>query len=201
VIEQLVAAAKTWPGMVKLVVVTPSATVEGEYTEVTVELGDTRRRWKRVAARLEPMLDAIVGAYGLNDRGERIGVWQAADDDDDEQDDSAAPRPGESDMMREHRLHTQWAFQAAGKMYESSIRLSVELVHAAVALIGSVRGPATSAAAAQSGGSDDATETLKLLLQSFMMSQHQRSDDGEAKRDARSESGPPAGQGPSGESG
>lgn len=188
--EELVAAAKGWRALSRFVVIVAN----GEATEeVQVKLGETRRRWKRVAATLAPIADSIVGARGYDAKGELVGAWDMQDEDGEE-----LEVPGESDAMAAHRAHTQWVMRETAKQYEASTRLSIELVSATIDIVRALKSSVTTPSQPQVT-EDDATKTLGMLLTAAMANNGRNPDD-EAERDARSARGDVDGQGQSAES-
>lgn len=198
-VEELVAAAKSWRGLAKLVVLVLAEGAE-QVQEVVVKLGPGRRRWKRVATAIAPLDDGVVGARGYDDAGELVGAWDAPTDDDE---DDAEERAVETDAMAAHRSHTQWVMREVSKMFETSIRLNIEMAGAVIELVRGVRGQAGVATATQEPTTDEASKTLGLLLQTVMAgnNNNNRSDDGEEERDARRTHGDAGGQGQQAESG
>lgn len=177
VTDALVAAAKGWRGMARLVLLVVPAE-DAAVQEVVVKLGEARRRWKRVAAAIAPMEQGIIGARGYDAKGELVGAWDAPDD---ESDDTEPELQTETDAMTAHRLHTQWCLREAAKMYEASTRLTVELVGAVVEVIRVLRGNVSTPTSPEQPTTDDATRTLGMLLQ--MASQNNRSATDETERD------------------
>jgi hypothetical protein len=185
-VAALVSAAKTWRGLAKLVVLVVTGAAE-HAQELVVKLGESRRRWKRVGAAIEPIAGDIIGARGYDDAGELVGSWDAPDDDEDPPDELHA-EPAEHAA---HRQHTQWVIREVGKLYEGITRLNIELCQAAIEIVrGSLKGRAEVATPAES---DDATKTLGMLL--AMANQKGASEYAETERDAGSPSGDTRGQG------
>lgn len=190
--EQLIEAAKGWRAMARFTV----NVVDGEQTaEVQVKLGETRRRWKRVAATLEPIADRIVGARGYDAKGELVGAWDAPDEDDATELEGAP----ETDAMAAHRAHTQWVMRETAKQYEASTRLSIELVVATIEVVRALKNSVTTPAAPPMS-EDDAGKTLQMLLTAAMANNGRNPDD-EAERNTRSQGSDTAGQGQPAESG
>lgn len=188
-IDELIAQAKGWRGLGRLTVLVVDA--QGATSEVVVALGDTRRRWKRVAAALAPIADSIVGARGYDAKGALVGGWDVPDDatDDDE--------PEETDAMAAHRQHTQWVLRESAKMHEGITRLCIELVSATIEI---VKRNATPQPSAPAVSDDDASKTLQMLLGAAMANNNGRTDDAEVERVEERTRSDAGGQGPAAES-
>lgn len=185
--NELIAAAKTWRSLSKLTVIVVDPQLAS--TEVVVALGETRRRWKRVAAALAPIADSITGARGYDSKGALVGSWDQAIEDNGDDDESA-----ESDEMAAHRQHTQWVLRESAKMHEGITRLCIELVSATIEIV-----KRNAAPAAPTVSDDDASKTLQLLLTAAMANNNGRTDDAEVERDEARTRSDAGGQGPAAE--
>lgn len=194
-IDALIKEAKSWRSMVKLVLIVQREGAE-QPEMVAVDLGTARRRWKRVATLIEPLIDDVIGARGYNEAAELVGAWDCPDDDDDDDDQIASPL--ETTEQAAHRAHTQWCLREATRMHEGVIRLSQELVTATIGIVRELRASVSTSTVIpsnQPSQDDETSKTLGILLQSFMASQNNRSENNEAQRDARRPSGDADGQG------
>jgi hypothetical protein len=194
-VASMIAAAKAWRGMARLVVLVCGRGSLDHTQELDVQLGPSRRRWKRVADALAGVADDIEGARGYDAKGALVGSWDTPEDDDPEPEGAAGALSAETDDQAAHRQHTQWCFRQAATMYEASMRLTNELVMSTIEIVRAVRPSASTPA--ESETSDDTTKTLGLILQSVMQPRNERNDHAEPE-DQRAEGGPsgePAGQG------
>jgi hypothetical protein len=195
VVEAMVVAAKAWRGLARLVVLVEDGGAEGAIQEIVVKLGPSRRRWKRVAETVAPMAEQVAGARGYDAAGELIGAWDAPEDEGPEEHELSA----ETDDQAAHRQHTQWCLREAAKMFESSTKLTTELVLAVIEIVRALRANVATPDQQATSESDETTKTLGLILQSVMGNNHGKGDD-EAKREERSQSSDTDGQGQSSES-
>jgi hypothetical protein len=192
----LIAAAKTWRGLARLVVIVLAAGAE-QAQEVVVKLGESRRRWKRVAVAIEPIAHDIVGARGYDAEGQLVGAWDAPDDEPDTEPAEVHSEPAE---YAAHRQHTQWVIREMKGVFDGQMRMALEMFKEAIELVRSVRVRPTQDGVSTPEATDDATKTLGMLL--AMANQKGATEYAdETERDARSQNGGAGGQGQPAESG
>jgi hypothetical protein len=195
VIDELIAAAKGWRPLARFdVIVEGAAGVE----TVRVKLGESRRRWKRIAAQLAGL--TLLGARGYDAKDELIGSWDdVATEDDDQGEDGEA----EADDAAAHRLHTQWCIREVSKIHDNTARLCVEMVTASVSLIRAMAANVTTPKV-QPVSEDESTRVLGQLLAVAMANQQGKDvidADAEEIGATGSQGGNPGRQGESNQSG
>lgn len=187
-IREFVAEAKSWHRRGATQATVQYIAPDGQQAQATVAFGEQkRRRWARIAASLAGV--QLVQATGLSADGALVGTWKPEMDDDDphtaeEASEEAEEPDSEGDFERSHREHTRWVLKEASRMFESSQRLTAEMVGACVEVMRAVRDTFTRPPApAMPVSEDEASKTLGMLLQAMMANHNTntRSSDADAQ--------------------